>query len=63
MALTTETTVIIQCEQQTITVGKRLAAIIRRLLLAQADIERASTLTVHCGRAEEDVKLDVVKRY
>ena len=63
MALTTETTVIVQCEQQTTTVGRRLAAIIRRLLLAQEDIEHAMMLTIHCGRVEEDVKLDVMKRY
>lgn len=63
MALKTETTVIVQCEQQSVTVGRRLAVIIRRLLLAQEDIERALTLTIHFGRAEEDVKLDVVKRY
>lgn len=61
--LTDDMTVVIQFQQQSVTVGRRLAAIIQRMLLAQEDIERASQVTVHCGRREDEVKLEVLKRY
>ena len=50
---------------QTDTVRERLATIMRKLLAAKDDIETGEPLriTVHCGRAADDVSVEIPKRY
>ena len=56
---------IVFTEGERITVNGRLAAIVRKLLLAREDIgERGAVrVTVHCGKDANDVTVEVPKRF